>query len=76
MFGLINESLSLLLVKGIILLFIFFYLVFSFIMYTHTRSLGTVLTVTHSNVSRILNLLFLIHLILVLSLFFIALAIL
>lgn len=76
MFGFFNDTVILTLSKAGILLFLFLYLLFSFIMYTHARSLGEVLTITHSHISRILNGLFLMHLLLVLSLFFIALAIL
>ena len=76
MIDVFNESLIFLIGKGIVLVLLLLYLIFSFIMYTHARSLGAVLTITHSNISRLLNLLFLLHLLLGLSLFFIALAIL
>lgn len=76
MFEFFDDTVIAILSKAIALLFLFLYLLFSFIMYTHARRLGDVLTITHSHISRILNGLFLLHLLLALSLFFIALAIL
>jgi len=71
-----NEPLLTLFAKGVVLILIFLYLIFSFLIFTHARNLGDILKMSHFNISGVLSFLFLLHLLLVLSLFFIALAIL
>jgi hypothetical protein len=62
--------------KAVVLLLIALYFIFSTLIFLNVRRLNTFVSITYSYLSTIIPLLFLIHLLLVLSLFFIALVIL
>jgi hypothetical protein len=74
--GLFDGDLVGVLGKAGVLILLVLYLIFSFIVFLQVRSLNTIVRIKIANSTTIIPLFFLIHLILILSLFFLTLVIL